>query len=352
MIDDIYRETRFDVSGTKRFSDASGLRVVSLLCVPIRPRGGEVIGVLQLMNAQDGRGAAVPFDPEIVGFVEAVAAQAAVAIENQNLLDAQKALLDATIQMIAGAIDAKSAHTGGHCERVPELAVLKTIGFSNRSVLWLVGHAGWWQERWIGRSVGARVRFAIDGRDDDLEVFTTRPDTLFGAAFVGIAPDHPLGASLKAFYGGLAGQFGPRVWRMAPLIAAVCLVMFGVVLDRYVASFVPQGQRVLIILGLALGAVPFMLGDALLTEGGKAPVWRVLLARGGFLVSLIIAVVLDFDGLMFLLIILPVILLFFLLFGTIAGWIGRRTGLPAAAGLGLGLVLAWSLGVTFPIFAP
>ena len=158
--------------------------------------------------------------------------------------------------------------------------------------------------------------------------------------------------AILARYGGLAGQFGPRVWRMAPLIAAVCLLMFGLVLDRYVASFVPQGQRVLIILGLALGAVPFMLGDALLTEGGKAPVWRVLLARGGFLLSLMLAVALDFAGLMFLLIILPVILLFFLLFGTIAGWIGRRTGLPAAAGLGLGLVLAWSLGVTFPIFAP
>jgi hypothetical protein len=157
--------------------------------------------------------------------------------------------------------------------------------------------------------------------------------------------------AILARYGGLAGQFAPMVWRMAPLIAAVCLVMFGLVLDRYVASFVPQGQRLLIILGLALGAVPFMLGHALLTEGGRAPVWRVLLARGGFLVSLMLAVALDFDGLMFLLIILPVILLFFLLFGTIAGWIGRRTGLPAAAGLGLGLVLAWSLGVTFPIFA-
>lgn len=158
--------------------------------------------------------------------------------------------------------------------------------------------------------------------------------------------------AILARSGGLSGQFPAKVWGMGLAIAALCLLIFGLALDRYVASFVPQGQRVLIILGLALGAVPFMLGDALLTEGGKAPVWRVLLARGGFLVSLMIAVVLDFDGLMFLLIILPVILLFFLLFGTIGGWIGRKTGLPAAAGLGLGLVLAWSLGVTFPIFAP
>lgn len=52
------------------------------------------------------------------------------------------------------------------------------------------------QERWIGRSEGARVRFAIDGRDEPLEVFTTRPDTLFGASFMAIAPDHPLSTEL------------------------------------------------------------------------------------------------------------------------------------------------------------
>jgi leucyl-tRNA synthetase len=54
------------------------------------------------------------------------------------------------------------------------------------------------QERWIGRSIGARVRFRICGRDDDLEVFTTRPDTLFGASFMAIAPDHPLSVALAA----------------------------------------------------------------------------------------------------------------------------------------------------------
>jgi leucyl-tRNA synthetase len=48
------------------------------------------------------------------------------------------------------------------------------------------------QRNWIGRSQGARVRFALKGRADRLEIFTTRPDTLFGASFMAIAPDHPL----------------------------------------------------------------------------------------------------------------------------------------------------------------
>ena len=48
------------------------------------------------------------------------------------------------------------------------------------------------QRAWIGRSEGATVRFALEGRDEALEVFTTRPDTLFGATFMVIAPEHPL----------------------------------------------------------------------------------------------------------------------------------------------------------------
>jgi len=48
------------------------------------------------------------------------------------------------------------------------------------------------QENWINRSEGARVFFDIIGRDDRLEVFTTRPDTLFGASFCAIAANHPL----------------------------------------------------------------------------------------------------------------------------------------------------------------
>ncbi len=48
------------------------------------------------------------------------------------------------------------------------------------------------QENWIGRSEGARVHFALDGRADKLEIYTTRPDTLFGASFCAISANHPL----------------------------------------------------------------------------------------------------------------------------------------------------------------
>ena len=125
IIDDVYTETRFDLTGTKKFSEESGFRTVSMLTVPLSPRDGEVIGALQLMNALDEvTGEVVAFPPEIMGFIQAMASQSAVALENQTLLEAQKVLINSLIKLVAGAIDAKSAYTGGHCERVPELAVM------------------------------------------------------------------------------------------------------------------------------------------------------------------------------------------------------------------------------------
>ena len=56
------------------------------------------------------------------------------------------------------------------------------------------------QENWIGRSKGLKFRFHFAGEDrpEGLEVYTTRPDTLYGASFVGIAADHPLAAEIAA----------------------------------------------------------------------------------------------------------------------------------------------------------
>lgn len=52
------------------------------------------------------------------------------------------------------------------------------------------------QAEWIGKSYGAEVDFAIDGREETIKVYTTRPDTLFGATFMVLAPEHEMAAGL------------------------------------------------------------------------------------------------------------------------------------------------------------
>ena len=125
VIDDVYQETRFDLRGTRQFDAASNYRTVSMLTVPMSPRGGEVIGVLQFMNALDATtGAIVPFSRDLLTLIDALSAQAAVALDNLQLVEAQKTLMDSMIQVLATAIDAKSPYTGRHCNRVPELAMI------------------------------------------------------------------------------------------------------------------------------------------------------------------------------------------------------------------------------------
>jgi len=151
-----------------------------------------------------------------------------------------------------------------------------------------------------------------------------------------------------AVLGWLRGRPGWPAPVAAGLLVVWTLGVFGLALDRYGANFWPTPGRVAIIAALCLGAVPFMLADSWLAH--RARLWQRVLARVGFLASLGIAVALDFGGLFFLLMIAPVIVLFFLTFGVMGRWVSRRAG-PMAAGLGLGLALAWALGVSFPLFS-
>jgi len=97
-------------------SDLVGLPVL-LVALPLKNRAQEVIGVLALFLP----GSAEAPPPERISFIEALSGASAVAIENQRLIQSQKALLESLIRLVAGAIDAKSPYTGGHCQRVPEL---------------------------------------------------------------------------------------------------------------------------------------------------------------------------------------------------------------------------------------
>ncbi|MDP4598621.1 MAG: GAF domain-containing protein [Pseudomonadales bacterium] len=125
-IADAYDANEFDFSGTRKIDAGTGYRSQSFLTIPLKNRLGYVIGVLQLINAKDAVNTTVPFSPSIVPLIEALASQAAVALENQNLIEAQKHLLDSFIELMASAVDAKSPYTGGHCQRVPELTEMLT----------------------------------------------------------------------------------------------------------------------------------------------------------------------------------------------------------------------------------
>jgi len=121
-IQDAYDSQDYDFTGTKKFDEGTGYRSQSFLTVPMKNSQDDVIGVLQLLNAQapDSR-KVIPFGSDIQPLIEALASQAAVALDNKLLLDAQKDLLDSFIELIGSAIDSKSPYTGGHCQRVPEL---------------------------------------------------------------------------------------------------------------------------------------------------------------------------------------------------------------------------------------
>ncbi|MEM1415114.1 MAG: HD domain-containing phosphohydrolase [Myxococcota bacterium] len=124
-IPDAYDATGFDFSGMKRFDERNQYRSTSFLTIPLVNNEGRVIAVLQLLNARDPEtNGVMAFGVEDQRIVEALASQAAIALDNQALIDGQKELLEAFIQMIASAIDSKSPYTGAHCERVPILTIM------------------------------------------------------------------------------------------------------------------------------------------------------------------------------------------------------------------------------------
>ena len=102
---------------------------------------------------------------------------------------------------------------GGHCERCGAEVIrrlltqwyFKITEYADRLLSDMAALEGKWPDRvllmqrnWIGRSEGAEIRFPIEGRDEPVTVFTTRPDTLYGATFFVVAADSPLAEEICA----------------------------------------------------------------------------------------------------------------------------------------------------------
>jgi len=156
VTDDPWRASEFNLSESQQPSSLSGFHVRSTLNVPMHASDGKVIGMIQLLNALTPHSQLpTQFDPRLFGLLDALAAQAGVALENRQLLEAQKSLMDALIQILAGAIDTKSPYTGGHCERVPELALLLAQAAAKETTGELASFGFNTEEEWREFRIGA-----------------------------------------------------------------------------------------------------------------------------------------------------------------------------------------------------
>jgi HD-GYP domain-containing protein (c-di-GMP phosphodiesterase class II) len=124
-IADAYTAEGFDFSGTRNFDKRTGYRSTSFLTVPMKNHEGEIIGVLQLLNAIDpATGLVTTFGEEDQRLAESLASQAAIALTNRLLIQQLEVLFESLIELINTAIDDKSPYTGGHCKRVPVLTMM------------------------------------------------------------------------------------------------------------------------------------------------------------------------------------------------------------------------------------
>jgi len=124
-IPDVYEAEGFDFTGPRNYDASTGYRSKSMLVVALQNHENDIIGVLQLLNAQTPQTKdVIPFSEEYVDLVASLASQAAVALTNTQLIQDLQNLLYAFIKSIATAIDEKSPYTGGHINRVVDLTMM------------------------------------------------------------------------------------------------------------------------------------------------------------------------------------------------------------------------------------
>ncbi|MGZ5050921.1 MAG: HD domain-containing phosphohydrolase [Methylobacter sp.] len=126
-IEDAYDAIHFDFTGTKAFDQKNNYRSKSFLSIPLSNHQGEIIGILQLINALDPvTKEIISFDSVSQRFAEALASQAATVLTKQQLIIDLENMFESLVKLIATAVDEKSPYTGGHCRRVPELTAMLT----------------------------------------------------------------------------------------------------------------------------------------------------------------------------------------------------------------------------------
>jgi HD-GYP domain-containing protein (c-di-GMP phosphodiesterase class II) len=137
-ISDVYQLSEAEeYSFNRDFDNRNNYKTTSMLVIPMKDHEGEIIGVLQLINAIDETGNIIPYPQDLQDLISSLASQAAVAIRNAKLIGDIKNLFESLVKYSATAIDARSPHTAGHSRRVSELSVkvAKAINEENNGPL-------------------------------------------------------------------------------------------------------------------------------------------------------------------------------------------------------------------------
>ena len=123
-IEDVYHSDEFDFSGPKRYDAMTGFRTQSMLVIPVENNTGDLIGVLQMMNAQDENGTVIPFDPQFEIVIRSLGSLAAIELTNIQYVQEIKEQLHSFVEAMATAIDERTPYNGSHTRNVAKYATI------------------------------------------------------------------------------------------------------------------------------------------------------------------------------------------------------------------------------------
>ena len=117
-IKDVYTSDGYDFSGAKKYDQLSGYKTQSMLVIPMEDDRSDVIGVLQLINAQDNAGNVVPFPEKDEDIITALASLGAVILTNRRLSNQVLETLHSLVKVLVEAIETRSSYNANHTKNM------------------------------------------------------------------------------------------------------------------------------------------------------------------------------------------------------------------------------------------
>lgn len=119
-VEDVYEDEQFDWKGPKKYDAITGFHTQSMLVIPLVNHEGSVLGVLQLINAQDENDKIIPFDTSYEYIIYSLASQASISLSNQMLIKELRDLMSSFVTAMTTAIDSRTPYNANHTRKVAQ----------------------------------------------------------------------------------------------------------------------------------------------------------------------------------------------------------------------------------------